>query len=123
MDADLRYVYLSKTISERGLTTEQFIGQSRQELLGERYDPADLDDELRAMQRRETYRNVERPSDLAPDQWIRVSGAPFFSEDGAFLGYRGASVDISELKQQELALAQGEAQLRLITNALPVIIA
>ena len=123
LDAELRYVYLSQTNSDRGLAPKQFVGKSRRELLGPLYDPENLDEELRAMELRAPYKNIVRRSDLAPDQWLRVSGEPLFSKDGTFLGYRGASVDISELKQQEAALAQGAAQLRLITNALPVIIA
>lgn len=123
LDADLRYVFLSQTNTERGLSPDQFVGKSRRELLGARFDPDNPDSELRAMEKRRPYRNIERRSDLAPEQWLRVSGEPFFAKDGAFFGYRGASVDISELKEQEAALAQGAAQLRLITNALPVIIA
>ncbi len=121
-DADLRYTYLSKTGADRGLSPEQFLGWTRQELLGERFDRNHPDGELAAMWARQPYRNVERQSDIMPGQWLRVSGEPVFADNGDFAGYRGASVDITELKQKEAALQQGAAQLRLITNALPVVI-
>jgi len=44
--------------------------------------------------------------------WTRNSGLPLFDEDGEFLGYRGATVDISAHKQAEALRQQAEALLR-----------
>ncbi|MBK8817216.1 MAG: hypothetical protein IPN42_17695 [Methylococcaceae bacterium] len=37
-------------------------------------------------------------------RWVMNSGSPRFNEDGEFLGLRGACVDISERKTNELEL-------------------
>lgn len=44
--------------------------------------------------------------------WTRNSGLPLFDEEGEFLGYRGATVDISAHKQAEALHRQAEALLR-----------
>ncbi|WP_375453554.1 putative bifunctional diguanylate cyclase/phosphodiesterase [uncultured Methylobacterium sp.] len=45
-------------------------------------------------------------------RWFRISGEPRFSEDGAFLGYRGAGTDISSERRTRRALAGALAELR-----------
>ncbi len=44
--------------------------------------------------------------------WTRNSGLPLFDEDGAFLGYRGTTTDISEQKKTEVLHKKAEALLR-----------
>ena len=41
---------------------------------------------------------------------IRVSGRPFFAEDGDFLGYRGVGADVTIEKQSEAALREAKRQ-------------
>ena len=41
-------------------------------------------------------------------RWLRLSGAPRFRADGAFLGYVGSSVDITDMKASESALREAD---------------
>ena len=56
-------------------------------------------------------------------RWAINAAKPWFGVDGAFKGYIGSIIDISDRKQAEVALAQREAELRLVTNAVPALIA
>ena len=53
-----------------------------------------------------------------PERWWRVSGEPFFNEDGRFGGYRGVSTDITEQKkyEQQLKRAQNMEMLGRLTS-------
>jgi PAS domain S-box-containing protein len=44
---------------------------------------------------------------------IETSGVPFFGDDGALLGYRGITRDVTERKRAETALRASEERLRL----------
>ena len=44
--------------------------------------------------------------------WTRSSGLPLFDEEGEFVGYRGATVDISAQKQTEVLHKKAEALLQ-----------
>ena len=46
--------------------------------------------------------------------WVSISGVPRFAADGEFLGYRGATQDITERKLAELALRASEERKRTI---------
>ena len=50
--------------------------------------------------------------------WTRNSGVPLFDEDGEFLGYRGATVDISDQKQAEALHKKAEALLQTYDETL-----
>ena len=50
--------------------------------------------------------------------WVYDSGIPRFSPDGAFLGYSGSCIDISERKQSEVALQKANEQLNQLKNQL-----
>jgi PAS domain S-box-containing protein len=49
--------------------------------------------------------------------WILDRGVPRFDSNGQFAGYIGSCIDISDRKQAEADLKQGEAQLRTALNA------
>jgi len=55
-------------------------------------------------------------------RWIFDSGVPRFTPDGEFLGFIGSCFDIHDRKQIEAMLQQREAELRLVTNAVPALI-
>ena len=44
-------------------------------------------------------------------RWILANGVPRFAESGAFAGYIGTCVDISDQKEAETALSSANAQL------------
>ncbi|MBE9113818.1 PAS domain S-box protein, partial [Nodosilinea sp. LEGE 07298] len=56
-------------------------------------------------------------------RWIFDVGEPRFAADGEFLGYIGSCFDVHDRKQAEEALRQRETELRLVTNAVPALIA
>lgn len=51
-------------------------------------------------------------------RWVYDSGIPRFSADGAFLGYIGSCIDISERKESEVALQRANAELHQLKNQL-----
>ena len=55
--------------------------------------------------------------------WIKDKGRGSFDRDGKLQWLDGIIFDINERKQSEAALQQSETQLRLITDALPALVA
>ncbi|HEX5832665.1 MAG TPA: sigma 54-interacting transcriptional regulator [Pyrinomonadaceae bacterium] len=51
-------------------------------------------------------------------RWILASGIPRFAPDGAFIGYIGTCVDITERKESEVALQTAHAELHQLKNQL-----
>jgi PAS domain S-box-containing protein len=112
MDGELRFSYFSANVRDIGSNGDEALGRSLEEMLGDAYDPADPGEELLALRAHRPYSRVERGSILRPDVWLEVSGRPVFAADGAFLGYRGSTVNITDRKQAEKALRDSEARLR-----------
>jgi len=86
----------------------------------------DLAAHLRALERREPFRDVEFVR-LAPDGAIAavlmVSGEPRYGEEGRFLGYRGVARDVTErnrlaaeVTRAHSSLARSEARLRSVVE-------
>lgn len=48
---------------------------------------------------------------------IRISGMPFFDEDGNFIGYRGVGADITELRRRERAIELLTHRYQLILDS------
>ncbi len=70
--------------------------------------------------RRETFRNFEyeRLDKEGERLTLSVSGAPFFTADGSFAGYRGVGMDITLRKQTEATLRITETRFRAVFSAL-----
>jgi len=74
-----------------------------------------------AFDRREQFRMTYRLRNR-DDEWRIVAdvGVPRFAGDGAFLGYIGSCIDVTEQQTAITALRRGEEQLRLATEAAEV---
>jgi PAS domain S-box-containing protein len=55
-------------------------------------------------------------------RWLLDSGAPRYDDHGAFTGYIGSCIDISDRKRVEDALRTSEQRFRLMADAAPVLI-
>ena len=55
-------------------------------------------------------------------RWVYDSGTPRFSSDREFLGYIGSCIDIADRKEAEDAVRAAKDELRLVADALPVLI-
>jgi len=119
-DKELRFTFASPTAEDFGVPAASLLGKSRQEIRPPGLVRPDEDEETLAVESRSPYRNIERLSDLRDGRWISVSGKPLFAEDGEFLGYRGATRDVTERKLAERRLEESRSILESILNALPL---
>ena len=110
--------------SRDGRTT--VIGATRWEVAGvdPEADPhwqAHLDD----MNERREYRGFEYAviRDGAAVRHVRANGRPIFGPDGAFLGYRGVSTDITRLKTMEQELRKAKERAEAANDAKAVFLA
>lgn len=112
-DENLRFTYVSSNRSTiTGLSTEELIGQTREEFfvsLGGVIDEA-WEEHRKTLERREDFQNfvyIQHRAD-GNDYFTRVSGKALFGEDGAFIGYRGVAADISQQMRREQAMREAK---------------
>lgn len=106
MDTDFRYTWISL---ERELVTgelpENVLGKARWEcaLIENEHEQKAMDQHRALMEAHQPYRNFEfkKPGQNGAVHWYTVSGTPYYSDDGEFLGYRGTARDVDERKQAE----------------------
>jgi PAS domain S-box-containing protein len=55
-------------------------------------------------------------------RWVIDSGRPRFGDDGAYLGYVGIVIDITERQQKEHDLRHSREQLELLSDTVPALI-
>jgi two-component system sensor kinase FixL len=126
MDDQLRFTYVSPNIERMvGVAPEWHYGKTRRDLMGEDFDPALWDEHLKTLEAHKPFRDFVYPrvGEGIEMRWLRSSGMPIFAEDGGFLGYRGSGSDVTAAIEAQQALAASEAQLRLVTDSLPQLIA
>jgi PAS domain S-box-containing protein len=111
-DAQHRFTLLSEGRSSRRLPSEDLLGRTRWEIA----DPlqADWDGHRADLDARRPFRDFHyyRRDREGRLRCIRTSGAPHFAQDGAFLGYRGVSADVTEEIERREEVARIEAQAR-----------
>ncbi len=96
-DADHRFIFMSASVQPiTGLAPEWHYGKSRIELSSESIDAAEWQRHLETLDSHLPFADFvfER---RGPDgnRWLSTSGAPVFSADGAFHGYRGVARDVT----------------------------
>ena len=112
-DADLRYTFLSERFSQAvGVSPAEVLGKTVRAwhepaiaLEGERW--ARLFEDIAA---RRSFRDFQYrvPRVQGGDLVLRVTGAPYFDGDGAFLGYRGTGANVTEMVEAEVGLMRSE---------------
>lgn len=111
-DRDLRFTFISDSYARgAGGDSATAIGRTWNEMLGA--DPgaredADWDGLARKVAAREAFSDFVYRAFGATDgpRWVRISGAPFEDDSGAFAGYRGVGSDVTTLYD---ALQRAEA--------------
>ena len=115
LDAELCFTYLSERSQEvTGVSPEQLIGLTQQDVLRQRVRHGALDDHVRALATRAPFKDSELEW-VRPDGAISVlrhSGKPIFDERGTFLGYRGTTTDFTSHRRAERALLESEERFR-----------
>ena len=125
-DSDLRFTYLSANVERIvGVPPEHHYGKTRGDFLGEGYDQKLWGEHLKALERRQPFRDFIYPTEEPgmPRRWIRVSGLPRFSDQGVFLGYRGSASDVTVQVETEKSLKELDEQVRIIADHAPLLIA
>ena len=111
MDENQKYTYLSdKYYRLTGDPINAVIGKTSVEL-GRIYESEEaFADVERAMANQMPFRDVVsmRKGQGGRDWWTQSSGTPMFDKEGRFLGYRGISRDVTEMKQLEGQLRQAQ---------------
>ncbi|QIE57157.1 PAS domain-containing protein [Pikeienuella piscinae] len=102
-DRDLRFTFISDSYTRTtGGDPETHIGRTREELLQSdraAREGADWDWLAQKIAARAPFSDfVYRAfGDTDGPRWVRISGAPFHDESGAFAGYRGVGSDVTTL--------------------------
>lgn len=113
MDAQYNFTSLSEDFFRTTVyTRSEIIGRNVADWVSER-GATNFDQFLELLYKRERVRNFEfERKDKSGSQWIRVNATPIWT-GGEFTGYRGASTDITELRnaQQQLVAAERLAGL------------
>lgn len=121
-DGDLRYVHVSDGITEAtGLSPDDLIGRPINQVAQIAGDVDVWHDHIDAIRNQRPFRDfiydVEAP-DGRPRRF-RTSGQPLFDTQGRFLGYRGATIDITAQMVAEGRARAAERRLHAALEQLP----
>ena len=121
-DVDHRFTYMSPVPEDsRMLPTEEVIGKRRWELEDPTSSAEFLARQKKLMDARQPYRDIVRRvlRDDGQEIVVRVTGRPFYDNDGNFKGYRGTTVDDTERFQAEIKAASAQAQFQSVVEQMP----
>jgi PAS domain S-box-containing protein len=115
MDQELRFSYLSPRFSQIfPLAPEDVLGKTRAEFgAGTASEGEGWQEHLAELAARRPFRDFAYRAQVAEGdiRHIRISGKPIFDAGGAFRGYRGTGVDVSDLHLAEQARKRSEQRL------------
>jgi PAS domain S-box-containing protein len=115
MDENLRFSYFSDSFTEiTGVPQSKLLGKTRQEDGNPGVDPADWQGLLDDLAAHRQFRNFVhgRTKSGGEEIWLSINGKPVFDVNGAFRGYRGTGLDITDGKntQDQLVAAKEDAE-------------
>jgi PAS domain S-box-containing protein len=119
-DREGRVSYLSSNVEAvLGLPVAAYIGKRVAETEGIVIELTAGRANLAAFRARQPYRDFVYSRKLPNGRivWVNSSGAPFYGEDGAFLGYRGIARDVTGRIKGERALRDSELEVRQLLEA------
>ncbi|MBW4582429.1 MAG: PAS domain S-box protein [Tildeniella nuda ZEHNDER 1965/U140] len=123
VDADRRYRFNNRAYEHWfGYDWTTLCGQHLREVIGESAYQAITPYVEAALSGQEVLYENSVPYKDGGIRWIRAVYIPDFGEQGTVKGYFALINDITDRKLAEQALAESEKQLRLITDALPVLV-
>ena len=104
-DAEGRYIWFSDSVERiGGAKPEWHYGKKRTDLAAASYDLSvePWKSHLETLERHEPFRDF-RYERAGPNgnNWLSVSGVPYFDESGAFAGYRGSGTDVTQIVEAE----------------------
>ena len=114
-DGELRYRWMSRNVERiAGVPREWHYGKTRQELASANSTEPLWQKHFAQLAARQPFSDFEycRTGPDGDKRWLQVSGAPVFTADGVFLGYRGSGIDVSKRKQAEDTLHHSEGRFR-----------
>jgi PAS domain S-box-containing protein len=113
-DSAGRVSYISSNVEAvMGLPVSSYIGKRLAETEGVVIEPEARRANFAAFRARQPYCDFYlRKLPNGGTVWISSSGAPFYGEDGAFLGYRGIARDVTAQVAAERKSREGEQRFR-----------
>jgi len=125
MDADLCFTSVTgSNFISWGLTMDQILGKTRWETVEARLDDPNWVQHIRTMEARQPFRNFvySKTTPAEGQKTFSVSGIPLYDDHGIFSGYRGTTIDVSNLIGAEDALKETEQRFTdLIEGSLQAI--
>jgi PAS domain S-box-containing protein len=117
---DKRCTYVNKSwVDFTGRTAESQLGDGWSEGVHAADLRRCLDTYVRAFDARQAFRMEYRVRRFDGEyRWVLDVGAPRFASDGAFQGYIGSCIDITEQKRVEGALRESQRELRALAGQL-----
>ncbi|MEQ9362288.1 MAG: histidine kinase dimerization/phospho-acceptor domain-containing protein, partial [Rhodospirillales bacterium] len=121
-DADHRFTFISdRLLTAYGLAPETIIGKTREEVAVIRGPSQRIafEQHLADLTARRPFRDFEYGlfDGKGGIRYARISGAPVFADDGAFLGYRGFARDVTREWQSDQALRTAKEEAELANRA------
>jgi diguanylate cyclase (GGDEF)-like protein/PAS domain S-box-containing protein len=119
-DASLRFTYMSpRFFSLSGLRPSDVIGKTREEFGFAVQEVAGYQSWRQAVEARQPYRSIDVLGVTSDGRrlWVRTGGTPVFDADGEFIGYRGASSDVSDHYLAEETLELNGRRFELFAEA------
>ena len=102
-DENFRFVRVDGYDFDKDAPSSDFVGRLRWEFGGAGLVESQWNEHRNVLKAHQTFRNFEfqRRQEDGSVLWASISGAPIFSSDGTFTGYRGIGRDVTAQKQHE----------------------